>query len=76
MKKTYYSNVFCLLAETNVTPPFKSNSESNLLHELQTGRIYSPKTFLLIICAPNVAILLQPRTEHSIGQCFPELLIQ
>jgi hypothetical protein len=30
----------------------------------------------LITCAPSVGALEQPRTEHSTGHDFPDLLIQ
>lgn len=70
----YCSHVFCILAETRVIPPIKLNSELNLLHESQAGTIYSPQTLLLllIICAPNVAELLQPEIQHLAGQDLPE----
>ena len=73
---SYFSQVKDLFAETTVTPPFKLNSPVNLLQESQAGTIFSPSTFELIICAPNVAELEQFSIEHRLGHDFPELLIQ
>lgn len=71
-----FSHVLSLFAETRVVPSFKINSQLNLLQESQAGIMCSPETLLLITCAPNVAELLHPKTEHFSDHDFPEQLIQ
>lgn len=38
--------------------------------------MYSPEMLLFMMCAPSVAELLQPATEHAAGQGLLDALIQ